>query len=98
MRFVNAAPDLGPADVYIVVPGTDIDTVSPNISSLGFGSASEYQSMTAANYEIVYTVAGQKIPQIDSGSLSFSSSQIRTFVSLNSSAGGFTETILDDVN
>jgi len=98
MRFVNAAPDLGPADVYIVAPGTDINTVSPNISSLGFGSASEYQNMTAANYEIVFTVAGQKIPQIDSGSLSFSAGQIRTFVSLNSSAGGFTETILDDVN
>lgn len=98
IRFVNAAPDLGPADVYIVAPGTDINTVSPNITSLGFGSASEYQNMTAANYEIVFTVAGQKIPQIDSGSLSFSAGQIRTFVSLNSSAGGFTETILDDVN
>jgi hypothetical protein len=98
MRFVNAAPDLGPADVYIVAPGTDINTVSPNITSLGFGSASGYQNMTAANYEIVFTVAGQKIPQIDSGSLSFSAGQIRTFVSLNSSAGGFTETILDDVN
>lgn len=98
MRFVNAGPDLGPADVYIVAPGTDINTVSPNISSLGFGSASEYQNMTAANYEIVFTVAGQKIPQIDSGSLSFSAGQIRTFISLNSSAGGFTETILDDLN
>jgi Domain of unknown function (DUF4397) len=98
MRFVNAAPDLGPADVYIVSPGTDITTLSPSISSLGFGSASEYQNMTAANYEIISTVATQKIPQIDSGSLSLAAGQIRTFVSLNSPAGGFTEAVLDEVN
>jgi Domain of unknown function (DUF4397) len=98
MRFVNAAPDLGPADIYILPPSTDINTVSPNISSLRFGSASEYQNMAAADFEIVFTVAGQKIPQIDSGSLSFSARQVRTFVSLNSSAGGFTETVLDHLD
>jgi Domain of unknown function (DUF4397) len=97
MRLVNAAPDLGTADVYIVSPGTDVNTVSPSISSLGFGAASEYQNMAAANYEIIWTAAGQKIRQIDSGSLSLAAGQIRTFVSLNSPTG-VTEAVLDDLN
>ena len=36
IRIVNASPNLGPADVYIVTPGTDLNTVSPNVEQSGF--------------------------------------------------------------
>ena len=98
LRIVNSAPGLGPADVYIVAPATDLNTVSPTLSNLGFNSASGYQSLAAGTYEIVLTPVGQKFPAIDTGSLSFSSGQVRTFVGLNSQSGGFTDTILQDVN
>jgi uncharacterized protein DUF4397 len=32
IRLVNASPNLGPADVYIVTPGTPLSTVSPTLS------------------------------------------------------------------
>ncbi|HEV2733148.1 MAG TPA: hypothetical protein VGV15_24200 [Terriglobales bacterium] len=86
------------ADVYIVSPGTAINTVSPNISNLAFGSASAYQSLAAGNYEIIYAFAGQKITAIDSGSQSLSSGQVRAFVGLNGQSGGFTSAMLADVN
>jgi hypothetical protein len=61
LRLINVAPSLGPADVYVVTPGTDINTVSPTISNLAFGASSAYQSLTAGSYEIIYAFAGQKI-------------------------------------
>jgi hypothetical protein len=97
LRIVNSAPGLGPADVYVVTPATDLNTVSPTLSNLGFDSASGYQSLTAGSYEIVLTPAGQKFPAVDTGSLSFSSGQVRTFVGLNSQSGGF-PTPCPDVN
>ncbi|HMH07053.1 MAG TPA: DUF4397 domain-containing protein [Terriglobales bacterium] len=98
LRIVNSAPGLGPADVYIVDPNTDLNTVSPTVSNLGFNSASGYQSLAAGGYKVVLTLVGQKFPAIDTGSLTFSSGQVRTFVGLNSQAGGFSYTMLQDVN
>jgi hypothetical protein len=98
LRVVNAAPGLGPADVYIVAPATDLNTVSPILSNLAFGSATGYQSVTAGSYEVVLTPVGQKFAAVNTGSLTFSSGQVRTFVGLNSQAGNFTYTMLQDVN
>jgi hypothetical protein len=98
IRIVNASPNLGPADVYIVTPGTALTTVSPTLSNLSFGSTTSYQSLTAANYEIELTSVGQKFAVVDTGSLTFSSGQVRTFVGLNNQSGGFTYAMLEDVN
>lgn len=98
LRLVNASPNLGPADVYIVTPGTALTTVSPTLSNLGFGATSSYQSLVGGNYEIEFTSVGQKFAAIDTGTLTLSSGQVRTFVSLNNPSGGFTFTMLQDVN
>ena len=98
LRLVNAAPGLGPVDIYIVTPGTDLNTVSPTLSNLAFDAATGYQSLTAGSYEVVLTLVGQKFSAIDTGSLPFSSGQVRTFVSLNSQSGGFSYAMLHDVN
>lgn len=97
IRFVNAAPGLGPADVYIVAPATDLNTVSPTLSNLAFGATANYQSLTAGSYEIVLTPVGEKFSAVDTGSLTFAAGQVRTFVGLNSPSG-FSDTILQDVN
>jgi len=97
IRVVNAAPGLGPADVYIVAPATDLNTVSPTVSNLAFGAAAGYQSLTAGSYEVVLTPVGEKFAAVDTGSLAFAAGQVRTFVGLNGPSG-FTDTILQDVN
>jgi Domain of unknown function (DUF4397) len=98
IRIVNAAPGLGPADVYIVAPATDLNAVSPNLSNLNFGSASNYLSFTGGSFEIVLTPVGQKFTAVNTGTLTLSSGQVRTFVGLNSQSGGFSYTMLQDVN
>ena len=98
IRLINASPNLGPSDVYIVAPGTALTTVSPTVSNLGFGATAAYQSLAAANYEIELTSVGQKFAVVDTGSLTFGAGQIRTFVGLNNPSGGFTYAMLQDVN
>jgi Domain of unknown function (DUF4397) len=98
IRLVNASPNLGPADVYIVTPGTPLSTVSPTLSNLAFGATTPYQSLTAGNFEIELTSVGQKFAAVDTGTLSFIAGQVRTFVGLNNPSGGFTYTMLQDVN
>jgi Domain of unknown function (DUF4397) len=98
VRIVNASPNLGPADIYIVTPGADLNTVSPTLSNLAFGSVAAYQSLTGGSYEIVLTSVGQKQKAIDTGSLTLSSGQVRTLVGINNQSGGFFYTLLHDVN
>ncbi|MGA9799218.1 MAG: DUF4397 domain-containing protein [Terriglobales bacterium] len=98
IRLINASPNLGPADIYIVAPGTALTTVSPTLSNVGFGVASSYQSLTAGNLEIEMTSVGQKFAVVDTGTLTFIAGQVRTFVGLNNPAGGFNYTMLQDVN
>jgi hypothetical protein len=98
IRVVNAAPGLGPADVYIVAVDTDLTTVSPNVSNLAFGAATGYQGIASGSYKIVLTPVGQKFSAVDTGSLSFTAGQVRTFVGLNSQSGGFSYALLQDVN
>jgi hypothetical protein len=98
IRLINASPNLGPADIYIVTPGTALTTVSPTLSNVGFGVASSYQSLTAGNLEIEMTSVGQKFAVVDTGTLTFIAGQVRTFVGLNNPAGGFNYAMLQDVN
>lgn len=98
LRVVNAAPSLGPGDVYIVAPGTNLTTVSPTIPSLALQSASTYQQIAAGSYEVFFTLPGQKFAYIDSGALTLTAGQNRTLVGLNSQTGGFTTAVLADLN
>ncbi len=47
LRIFNASPGMGAQDVYVVTFGTDISSVDPTFSSLGFGSATAYSTLTA---------------------------------------------------
>jgi len=98
LRLVNAAPSLGAADVYVVAPGTDITGVVPTVAGLVYQTTSTYQSLAAGNYEILFTSAGQKFVNIDSGALSLIAGQIRTVVGLNSQTGGYMTAVLSDLN
>ena len=98
LRLVQASPGLGAADVYVVSPGTSLSSTAASVTDLNFESASTYLPLAAGTYEIYFTPTGQKTASIDSGAISFSSEEVRTVVGLNGSNGGFTTTVLDDLN
>lgn len=98
LRVVNASPGLGTVDVYVVSPGTNLNTVTPSVTGLTFPTASTYLSLSAGNYEVYFTLTGQKLAYIDSGPQSWSAGQVRTVVGLNGESSGYTSTVLDDLN
>jgi hypothetical protein len=98
LRIINAAPGLTPADIYIAPDGTDINSVAPVISGMGFETASGYESLAAGTYRVWFTAPGQKFVFIDSGLLSLSAGQVRTLVGLSDSFGGYSSTVLADAD
>ena len=68
------------------------------ISSMGFETASGYESLAAGTYRIWFTAPGQKFIFIDSGPVSLSAGQVRTLVGLNDASGTYSSTVLADVN
>jgi hypothetical protein len=98
LRIINGSPGLGTADVYVVAPGTNLNTVTPSVTSLTFPTASSYLSLAAGNYEVYFTLTGQKLAYIDSGPQNWSAGQVRTVVGLNGESSGYTATVLDDLN
>ena len=98
IRAINASTALGTTDVYVVAPGTDISTVNPTFSGLGYQSASSYATVAAGSYQVEFAPAGSKNILINSNALSFSAGQIRTVVALDNPSGGYTIAVLSDLN
>ena len=100
LRLVHASPSAGNVDIYVVAPGTDINTVSPTLTNIPFKAASEYLSVPAGSYEVFITQTGKKDVAINSGSLAISAGQIRTAVALDATGGGtpLTAIVLSDLN
>jgi len=98
LRIVNAAPGISAADVYFVPSGSSLTTIAPIITSLGFETASSYETLTAGTYQVFMTVPGTKNAYFSTGQLTLTSGQIRTLVALNSTTGGYTSVTLSDLN
>src|SRR2546423_9900660 len=78
LRIVNAAPALGPVDVYVLPSGTSINNATPAITSLSFESSSDYLNLAAGSYSIVFTPHGSLFAFFNTCDLSFNAGQNRT--------------------
>lgn len=58
IRVVNASPNVGSVDVYIVTPSTP--PVKPTVAGLASNAASAYQSLASGAYYIYITPAGDQ--------------------------------------
>ncbi|HUM04500.1 MAG TPA: DUF4397 domain-containing protein [Terriglobales bacterium] len=97
LRILNVSPGMGAQDVYVVTSGSDIGSANPVFDSLGFGSASSYVTLTAGNYDVVFTPPGSKFTNLTT-SLTLSAGQIRTVLALNNPVGSYLATVLSDLN
>lgn len=96
IRLINASPSAGIVDAYVVAPSTDVTGVSPTITGLTFEAGSTYQSLTAGNFEVIFTQAGTKNILAVSGSSALASGKIYSVVLLSQTSGGFTTAQLAD--
>jgi uncharacterized protein DUF4397 len=88
IRFIHASPSAGNVDVYVTVPNLDITALSPNLPGVSFKQFSDYFVLDSGDFQIRVTPAGNKIPFIDTGALTFGAGFIRTAVVLDKTGGG----------
>ena len=101
LRIIHASPTAQHIDVYIVPSGNGITGVNPQIASLAYPNASSYQSLSAANYNVIMTVAGtQNILANLTGTYNLTAGQIRTIVVVDQQTGGgpYQQVELSDLN
>jgi hypothetical protein len=60
IRAINVASGIGPVDVYLTPPGTDINATSPTIGAVPLGSISNLISPNVGTLEVRVTAAGTK--------------------------------------
>jgi len=98
IRVINASSLLsGGTDVYIVTAGNGISG-SPTFPGLAYPAASSYTSIGAGSYQAIFTLPGQGFGEYNTGGQSFSAGQNRTIAIMNGQNGGFTSTVLADLN
>ena len=98
IRVINASSLLsGGTDVYVVAAGNGLSG-SPTFPGLAFPAASSYTSVSAGSYQAIFTLPGQTFAEYITGGQSFSAGQNRTIAIMNGQGGGFTSTVLADLN
>ncbi|HEV7413352.1 MAG TPA: DUF4397 domain-containing protein [Casimicrobiaceae bacterium] len=60
LRVINGASNNGGIDVYVTHPGEDLNTVSPSIAGVGYGTSSVFVNLPVGNREVRVTAANSK--------------------------------------
>jgi Domain of unknown function (DUF4397) len=104
LRLINAAPNMGTADVYVVAAGSSLISGQPTVPELAYGAVSSYQTLTIPTtsttqvFSVFFTKPGTTQAVLDTGPITFSSGQNRTLIALNNLNGGFTFVTLADLD
>jgi Domain of unknown function (DUF4397) len=97
IRVINASPAMGAVDVYVLESGTGLSGATPLVTSLAFGSASDYTGLVAGTYNIYLTQPGTTFSYVVV-SATYTAGEVRSIVALNDLAGGYTTTTLTDLD
>jgi hypothetical protein len=60
LRVINGASNNGSVDIYVTPQGEDLNTVSPSIAGVGYGTTSLFVNLPAGDREVRVTRAGSK--------------------------------------
>ncbi|HSI73061.1 MAG TPA: DUF4397 domain-containing protein [Fimbriimonas sp.] len=96
-RFVYAASGVGPVDVYLVAPETDLSTTDPSFRNLTPGSATPYVEFDPQWVEFWVTKAGEKDP-IFSTSIDLKASNVQSVALVRNDFGNLWMLFLQDLN
>jgi len=78
LRVANGGLQIGPVDVYLLLPGEQVDGV-PTVSSLDWLNATLYGEFDSGEITLVLTTVGTQDVLFDSGPIDVPSASVRTF-------------------
>ena len=97
VRLVHASPSTGAVDVYVGDPTDDISTVTPTLTNVSFGDATNYITLDEGTYRIRLTAVGDTEAVLDE-ELTLSDGAVRTIIARDAVGGGVPAevVVLDD--
>jgi hypothetical protein len=97
VRIVHASPSTGAVDVYVGDPTDDISTVTPTLSNVSFGDASNYLTLDEGTYRIRLAAVGDTEAVLDE-EITLSEGAVRTIIARDAVGGGVPAevVVLDD--
>jgi hypothetical protein len=98
IRVIYSVSNPSSVDVYVVPPGTNIAGTTPTFPGVAFSTASQYASLPAGNYQVIFTYPASTLVAFQSGQLSFNAGQVRTILGLYSQTSGYNTSVLADLN
>jgi hypothetical protein len=89
IRVVHVAAVPGAVSVYLTAPNGDITTATPTVSTLPFGTASDYVQVAPGTYRVRVTRAASPTEiVVDVGSVILGAGSVRTLLVTDSPNGG----------
>lgn len=88
LRVVHASPAAGDVDIYLVSPGTDINTVDPTLSDVPFMADTGFLSVTPEDYQVIVTAADSKVAAIGPADISLDAAGVYTIIAKDAVGGG----------
>ncbi|MDJ0905806.1 MAG: DUF4397 domain-containing protein [Woeseiaceae bacterium] len=80
VRIVHASPTAQDVDIYVVAPGTDINTVDPTLSAVPFKANTGYLALPEGDYEVTVTPTGTKTAAIGPAAISIANGGVYTAI------------------
>ncbi|MFZ5842478.1 MAG: DUF4397 domain-containing protein [Pseudomonadota bacterium] len=88
LRLVRGSPAAGAVDIYVVAPGTDRHTVTPNFGNVPFRAETGDVSLPAGDCDVVITPTGSKTAAIGPLAISVETGGIYTAIARDEVGGG----------
>lgn len=80
VRIVHASPTAQDVDIYVVAPGTDINTVAPTLTAVPFKANTGYIALPEGDYEVTVTPTGTKTSAIGPAAISVANGGVYTAI------------------
>ena len=80
VRIVHASPTAQDVDIYVVAPGTDINTVDPTLTAVPFKANTGYIALPEGDYEVTVTPTGTKDAAIGPAAISIENGGVYTAI------------------
>ena len=88
VRIIHGSPSAGDVDIYVVAPGTDIETVSPAFTAVPFQADTGVVSLAPGEYDVVVTPTGTTTAAIGPATITLEANGIYTAVARDEFGGG----------
>ncbi len=88
VRIVHSSPTAQDVDIYVMAPGTDINTVSPTLADIPFAANTGYIPLPAGDYDIAVAPAGTKTAAIGPAPFMFEAGDVLTVTAIDAPGGG----------